>query len=509
MVQKPIVLCVLDGWGYNPKKENNAIEMGNTPVWHELVQKWPHAMLKTSGSDVGLPDGQMGNSEVGHMNLGAGRVVYQELPRIDAAIQSNALASNPVMLDLISALKKSGGTCHLMGLLGVGGVHAMQRHVVALARILAEHQVPVALHGFLDGRDTPPDSARAFVQDLEKDLAQMDGVKIATLGGRYYAMDRDNRWDRVALAYDALVDAKGPRFDSADDAISASYEQKVFDEFMVPAVIGDYQGMKDGDAVVMANYRTDRAREITRMLLQPDFSFTSRPRVVKFADAVAMTEYSKEHTQWMHVLFPPEQLVNILGEVVANAGLSQLRIAETEKYAHVTFFFNGGKETVFPKEERILVPSPKVATYDLKPEMSAIEVTDNLVDAIKADKFDVIIVNYANGDMVGHTGIMAAAIKAVETVDACVGRLVQAVTDKGGALFITADHGNAEDMAYEDGSPKTSHTSTPVKAVLVNAEGVIGLKDGRLADVAPTLLELLHLPQPPEMTGHSLIQRDD
>jgi len=507
MTQKPIVLCVLDGWGYNPKKENNAIEMGKTPVWHDLIQKWPHTMLKTSGKDVGLPDGQMGNSEVGHMNLGAGRVVFQDLPRIDHAIENHELEQNPVLLHLIQQLKSSKGTCHLMGLLGTGGVHAMQRHIIALARVLNDNGIDVALHGFLDGRDTPPDSARAFVADLEKDISSMPHVKLATIGGRYYGMDRDNRWDRVTKAYEAIVNAEGQRFKNADEAIATSYQEKVFDEFVVPCVIGDYQGIKDGDAVMMANYRTDRAREITRMMLQPDFDLAPRSRVVKFADAVAMTEYSKDHTQWMQILFPPEQLKNIFGQVVADAGLKQLRIAETEKYAHVTFFFNGGQETLFNGEERILVPSPKVATYDLQPEMSALEVTDKLLDAIHSDKFDVIIVNYANGDMVGHTGIIPAAIKAVETVDACVGRLVKAVTEKGGALFITADHGNAEDMVDENGAPKTAHTSTPVQAVLVNGSNVVALKEGRLADVAPTLLDLIGLQKPQEMTGSSLIER--
>ena len=506
-MQKPVVLCVLDGWGYNSKKENNAIEMGKTPVWHGLIEKWPTTMLKTSGRDVGLPDGQMGNSEVGHMNLGAGRVVYQDLPRIDNAIQNHELEKNPVLLNLIQKLKETKGTCHMMGLMGPGGVHAMQRHMLALVQILNQHEIDVAIHGFLDGRDTPPDSAKTFVADFEKDIASLSHVKIATLGGRYYGMDRDNRWDRVTKAYETIVNAQGERFPTADVAIAASYANKVFDEFVVPCVIGDYQGIKDGDAVLMTNYRTDRAREITRMLLQPDFDLAPRSRVVKFSDAVAMTEYSKEHTAWMHVLFPPEKLQNIFGKVVADAGLKQLRIAETEKYAHVTFFFNGGQETLFDGEDRILVSSPKVATYDLKPEMSAIEVTDKLVEAVNSDKFDVIIVNYANGDMVGHTGIMPAAIKAVETVDTCVGRLVKAVTDKGGALFITADHGNAEDMAYEDGSPKTSHTATPVKAVLVNGDGVKGLKEGRLADVAPTLLDLMGIDKPQEMTGESLIER--
>jgi len=509
MKQKPVVLCILDGWGYRADKANNAIEMANSPVWHQLVRDYPTAMIQTSGLDVGLPDGQMGNSEVGHTNLGAGRVVMQDLPRIDAAIADGSLAQNPVLLDLIERLKKSGGTCHLMGLLGPGGVHAKQNHIVALARILDKAGIPTDIHGFLDGRDTPPDSARGFVAELEKDIASLPHVKVATLGGRYYAMDRDNRWERVDKAYRALVNAEAPRFATADEAIADSYAQKVFDEFMVPVVIGDYQGMKDGDAVIMANYRSDRAREITRMLLQPDFTLANRVRVVQFVAAVAMTEYSVEHNQWLKVLFPPEDLKNIFGEVVSAAGLKQLRIAETEKYAHVTFFFNGGKETLFPLEERILVPSPKVATYDLKPEMSAYEVTDKLVDAINHDLFDVIIVNYANGDMVGHTGVLEAAVKAVEAVDSCVGRVVNAVKAKGGVMFITADHGNAEQMVDpKTGAPYTAHTATPVKAVLVNAPtDVKGLSDGRLCDIAPTLLDLMGLAQPAEMTGHSLLKK--
>ena len=507
--QKPIVLCILDGWGYRAEKENNAIEMANTPVWHDLVQKYPTAMIQTSGLDVGLPEGQMGNSEVGHTNLGAGRVVMQDLPRIDAAIADGSLAQNPVLTDLIQKLRQTKGVCHLMGLLGPGGVHAKQNHIVALAKILNMAQIPVIIHGFLDGRDTPPDSARGFVAELERDIKELKYVSIGTLGGRYYAMDRDNRWERVDKAYRALVNAEAPRFNSADEAIANSYQNKVLDEFMIPVVIGNYSGMKDGDGVIMANYRSDRAREITRMLLQPDFTLADRVRVVHFAAAVAMTEYSVEHNQWLKVLFPPEDLKNIFGEVISKAGLSQLRIAETEKYAHVTFFFNGGKETLFPLEERILVPSPKVATYDLKPEMSAYEVTDRLVDAIKNDRFDVIVVNYANGDMVGHTGVLNAAIKAAEAVDECLGRVVEAVKDKNGAIFITADHGNAEQMVDpKTGNPYTAHTATPVKAVLVNAPAeVIGLNDGRLCDIAPTLLALLGLAQPPEMAGHSLLKK--
>lgn len=505
--QKPVVLCILDGWGFREQKKYNAIETGNTPVWHRLIKEYPTTMLKTSGLDVGLPEGQMGNSEVGHTNLGAGRIVMQDLPRIDQAIQSRALDKNPVLLSLIEKLKATKGTCHLMGLIGSGGVHAQQAHIIALARLLSDAQIPVALHAFMDGRDTAPDSGRGFIRDLEAALRKMPGVNIATVSGRYYAMDRDNRWERIKLAYEALVNAKGPRFASADGAVSASYTDKVFDEFIVPAVIGGYQGMNDNDGLIMSNYRADRAREITRILLQPDFSLDSRSRVVHFAAAAGMTEYSAEHNQWMRVLFPPESLEQIFGEVVSDAGLRQLRIAETEKYAHVTFFFNGGRETLFKNEERILIPSPKVATYDLKPEMSAREVTDKLVSAIQSGAFDVIIVNYANGDMVGHTGIMEAAVKAVEAVDSCLERLVSAVLDKNGVMFITADHGNAEYMFDEAaGMPYTAHTKTPVKAVLVNPpENIAGLKEGRLCDVAPTLLSLMNLEQPKKMTGHSLL----
>ena len=506
--KKPVVLCILDGWGYRADKQNNAIETGNTPVWHKLTQEYPTATIQTSGLYVGLPDGQMGNSEVGHTNLGAGRVVMQDLPRIDCAIADGSIKTNPVLTDLISGLKTTGGVCHLMGLIGTGGVHAQQSHIVALAKTLSDNGIKVAIHAFMDGRDTPPQSGRDFLKDLENSLAGTSAY-IATVSGRYYAMDRDKRWDRVDKAYRALVIADGARFDSADTAMAASYANGVTDEFVVPCVIGDYQGMHDGDGLIMANYRSDRAREITLMLLKPDFTDADRVKVIHFADAVAMTEYSTEHTALMKTLFPAETLTNIFGEVIAKAGLKQLRIAETEKYAHVTFFFNGGKETLFDGEERILIPSPKVATYDLKPEMSAYEVTDKLVEAINNDTFDVIIVNYANGDMVGHTGVMAAAIKAVEAVDTCVGRVVDATLKQGGAIFITADHGNAERMVDDEtGAPYTAHTNTPVKAVLVGApDNVTGLADGKLADVAPTLLDLMGLEKPTEMTGHSLLKK--
>lgn len=506
--QKPTILCILDGWGFSKNKEGNAIELGKTPNWHKYVSTYPTCMLETSGLCVGLPDGQMGNSEVGHTNLGAGRVVMQDLPRIDQAIKDGSLKKNPVLVDLEKKLKQTNGTCHLMGLIGSGGVHAQQSHIIALAKDLDEAGIPVALHAFMDGRDTAPDSGRGFMKELQDALTDCKNVKIATVSGRYYAMDRDHRWERVDKAYRAMVGAEGPHYTTADEAIAASYEAKVFDEFIVPCVIGDYKGMTDGDAVLMANFRSDRAREITLMLLKPDFDEYERFKVIHFADAVAMTEYSTEHKKFMNILFPPEDLKHIFGEVVSEHGLTQLRIAETEKYAHVTFFFNGGREQMFKGEERILVPSPKVATYDLKPEMSAYEVTDKLVEAINADKFDVIIVNYANGDMVGHTGILDAAIKAVEAVDTCIGRVVDATLAKGGEIFMTADHGNAEIMIDpKTHGPFTAHTNTPVQAVLIGApKEVTGLKDGRLADVAPTLLQLMDIKQPKEMTGHSLLE---
>ena len=465
-------------------------------------------MIETSGLDVGLPDGQMGNSEVGHTNLGAGRVVMQDLPRIDQAISSGTIRNNPVLLNMIAALKKSGGTCHLMGLMSPGGVHSHLSHFVALARILNEAGVPVCVDAYLDGRDTPPTSGLEFLRTFQEETKADTLVKIGVVCGRYYAMDRDNRWDRVTKAYNALVDADAPRFATAEQAVEVSYAAGVTDEFMEPVVVGDYQGMKDGDAVLMVNFRSDRAREITEMLLNPTFDKTARRRVVHFADAAGMTEYSSAHRAWLKTLFPAEELTHIYGEVVSEAGMTQLRIAETEKYAHVTFFFNGGEEKMFPGEERILVPSPKVATYDLKPEMSAFEVTDKLEAAILSQKFDTIIVNYANGDMVGHTGIMEAAVKAVEAVDTCLDRLEKAVCQVGGTMLVTADHGNAELMKdQKTGAPYTAHTVGAVQAVLVNPPAnVKGLENGRLADIAPTLLALLGLPQPKEMTGHSLLK---
>ena len=503
---RPVVLCILDGWGERHDRDHNAIELANTPVWDGFMRDCPHGLIDASELHVGLPQGQMGNSEVGHMNIGAGRVVMQDLPRIDAAVAQGEMKANPAMTAFIAKLKASGGTCHLMGLMSPGGVHSHQDHIAALARILDEAGVPVAAHAFLDGRDTPPSSARGFVAEFVKKISGLRQTTIATIGGRYYAMDRDKRWERVSLAYDALVDTKGETAATALAAIDAAYARGETDEFVKPTVVGGYRGMKDGDGLLMANFRADRARQILTALLDPAFAAFARPRIVRFAAALGMSEYSTALNAFMTTLFPSERLSHVLGAVIAEAGLKQLRIAETEKYAHVTFFLNGGEETLFPGEERILVPSPKVATYDLKPEMSAFEVTDKLVDAIRSGKFDLIVVNYANTDMVGHTGDLAAAIKAVETVDTCLGRLRDALTERGGAMLITADHGNAETMQDPvTKEPHTAHTLNRVPIVLVNGVAAGKLRDGRLADIAPTLLSLMGLHQPAEMTGHSLI----
>lgn len=507
-VPRPVVLCVLDGWGYREEAADNAIAQAETPVWDALWRRWPHGVLDGSGTEVGLPAGQMGNSEVGHMNLGAGRVVMQDLPRIDAAVADGSIADRPALKALIEALKKSGGTCHLMGLLSPGGVHSHQRHIAALARIVAGAGVPVVLHAFLDGRDTPPSSALGYLAEFEADMANTSGFTIGTVSGRYWAMDRDKRWDRTARAYAALVEAEGKTAASAAEAIRASYDAGETDEFVQPSVVVGYRGMADGDGLLMANFRADRVRQILTALLDPAFDGFSRGRVVHFSAAVGMCAYSEALKRVMDMLFPQPMLRNGLGEVVAAAGRTQLRIAETEKYAHVTFFLNGGEERQFDGEERILVPSPKVATYDLKPEMAASEVTDRLVEAIRSERFDLIVVNYANTDMVGHTGDMAAAKAAVEAVDASLGRMVEALEAVGGAAFITSDHGNAEQMRdAESGEPQTAHTSNLVPAILVGApDASATLRRGRLADVAPTLLTLMDLPVPKEMTGRPLIE---
>ncbi len=505
---RPVVLCIFDGFGLREEKENNAIALAATPNLDRLYKTSPHAALEASEEYVGLPEGQMGNSEVGHMNLGAGRVVYQDLPRIDRAIAAGELEKNPALQDFIAKLKTSGGACHLMGLASPGGVHSHQSHLLALAKTIGGAGVTVFFHAFLDGRDTPPQSAGDYLKTIQDGLAGTPGARLATLCGRYYAMDRDKRWDRVEKACRLLVDGDGARAALAEEALKESYAEKVTDEFLRPAVLPGYPGMKDGDGVLMANFRADRAREILLALLDPEFSGFARHKTVKFASALGMVEYSERLNALLGTLFPPKNIADTLGELVARAGRAQLRIAETEKYAHVTFFFNGGREEPYAGEERILVPSPKVATYDLKPDMAAPEVTHKLVAAIDTGKFDLVVVNYANGDMVGHSGILPAAIKAVETLDASLGRLEEAVKAQGGCILLTSDHGNCEmmvDPVTQD--PHTAHTLERVPVMLINPPpGVKGLRHGSLCDVAPTLLQLMNLPQSPAMTGKSLLE---
>jgi len=503
----PVVLCILDGWGCAPDRADNAIRAAETPIWTRLKETQPHTLLDTSGEAVGLPCGQMGNSEVGHLTMGAGRIVMQDLPRIDAAVADGSIAKMVALQSLIAAVKKAGGRCHLTGLLSPGGVHSHQNHMAALANILATAGLEVLVHAILDGRDTPPRSAKGYVERFQADAP---GAKIVTVDGRYYAMDRDKRWDRIARAYDAMALGQGETAPSAEAAIEQSYQADAGDEFVLPTVIGGYDGMKDGDGLLMANFRADRAREILAALLDPDFDGFERKRRVEFSGALGMVSYSAALDPLLPALFAPQHVSKSLGSLVADAGMTQLRIAETEKYAHVTYFFNGGEEQVFPGEDRILVPSPKVATYDLKPEMSAVEVTDRLVAAIKNRDFDVVICNFANPDMVGHTGVMKAAVEAVEVVDTCLGRIADAVTDSGGVLLITADHGNIEMMRDpETGKAHTAHTTNPVPLVLVGAGSGVELQRGRLCDIAPTLLDILHLDQPGEMTGHSLIVAEE
>jgi len=498
------MLVILDGFGWREEAADNAVRQARKPNFERLWRTCPNAFLHTSGGDVGLPDGQMGNSEVGHLNIGAGRVVMQELVRIGKAAKDGSLAKATALTELIDQLKSSGGTCHLVGLMSPGGVHSHQDHAVALASILHQAGVKTIVHALTDGRDTPPRSAADDITRLCEALPR--DVSIGTVIGRYYAMDRDKRWDRVAKAYAALAEGDGARYDDPVKAVQDAYAHDITDEFILPAVIGDYRGMQNGDAILCFNFRADRVREILAALLEPKFDGFPRKRVIRFAAAVGMTRYSDELAPYLGVLFAPETLDHILGQIVAEAGRTQLRSAETEKYPHVTYFLNGGQETTFPGEDRLLVPSPKVATYDLQPEMSAPELTDKVVTAIDSKKYDLIVLNYANPDMVGHTGSLPAAIKAVETVDAGLGRIASAVEKQGGALLVTADHGNCELMRDPaTGGPHTAHTTNPVPVLLMGGD-VTSLREGRLADIAPTLLELMGLPQPREMTGHSLIR---
>lgn len=502
-IPKPVMLVILDGWGWREAAEDNAVRQARTPTFTRLWSTTPHAFLHTSGADVGLPDGQMGNSEVGHLNIGAGRVVMQDLPRIATAIKTGALARSPAIAALVEKLRATGGACHLFGLLSDGGVHSHQDHAIALARILAEAGIRTWLHVFTDGRDTKPRGAAETLAQVQAALPE--AVTIATVSGRYYAMDRDRRWERVARAYLAMAEAQGQNFADAASAIDAAYSADISDEFIIPAVIGGYRGMNDGDALLCFNYRADRVREIFAPLVDPDFDGFPLPRRIAFAAALGMTRYSDALAPYMEAIFPPQTMHNLLGQVAAAHHLRQLRMAETEKYPHVTYFLNGGIEEPNEGEDRIMVPSPKVATYDLQPEMSAPELTDKAVAAIDSGVYDLIVLNFANADMVGHTGSLPAAIRAVEAVDAGLGRISQAVAAQGGALLITADHGNSELMRDPvTGGPHTAHTTNPVPVMLEGGPGA-PLHNGRLADIAPTLLALLGIAQPAEMTGKSLI----
>ena len=509
----PVVLVILDGFGINPRKEGNAIANASMPNMDALKKQYPTSSLSMSGVDVGLPDGQMGNSEVGHMILGAGRIIYQDLTLIHKDIDTRTFFSNRVLLEAMRKTKEKNGRLHFLGLLGDGGVHSHQRHLEALMEMARNEKLGrIFLHLFLDGRDTPPTSAEQFLLHLNEKLKTYPNVSIATLSGRYYAMDRDKRWDRVEKAYLCLTEGVGNKADSPLEAIRESYKQKITDEFVLPTVIkGIFPDglIRDGDGVIFFNFRADRARELTRAFTEEDFTEFARKKRLALSSYTTMTQY--DETLRVPVAYPPREVRKILGEVASQAGIRQLRIAETEKYAHVTYFFNGGEENKFPGEERILIPSPKdVATYDLKPEMSAREVTEALVKQLRDQDIGMVIANYANADMVGHTGNFEAAVRACEVIDECIGKVVDAALSKKGRVIITADHGNIEQLIdYDTGMPHTAHTTNRVPVILVDeAHKKCRLNKGTGVDIAPTVLQLLDVPQPSEMTGHSLIVED-
>ena len=510
-MKKPTVLLILDGYGERKEKDGNAIALANTPVMDKLKKEFPYVEGQASGLFVGLPDGQMGNSEVGHMNMGAGRIVYQELTRITKAIEDGDFFENKALKEAVEHCKKENTALHFMGLVSSGGVHSHIGHIYGLLELAKRAGLKkVYLHAFLDGRDTPPDSGKSFLMDVEKKMRELGVGEIATISGRYYAMDRDKNYDRVEKAYRAMVDGTGEKASSVEEAIDASYAKKVYDEFVLPTVIekdGAVHTVSDGDAMIFFNFRPDRAREICHAFCDDEFNFFNRGARKKVF-FVCFTDYDPTIPN-KRVAFEKEEIHNTLGEVVSNLGKNQLRIAETEKYAHVTFFFNGGKEEPYENEDRILVPSPKeVPTYDLKPEMSCYTVTEKLTEAIRSGKYDLVVANFANPDMVGHTGVLPAAIKAIEVVDECMGKVVDAVESMHGNLFILADHGNADIMIDEKtGEPYTAHTTNPVPFILVSDEKHKLREGGCLADIAPTLLELMEIPQPKEMTGKSLLEK--
>ncbi|HHJ1295959.1 2,3-bisphosphoglycerate-independent phosphoglycerate mutase [Pseudomonas sp. P1B16] len=503
---KPLVLIILDGFGHSESPEYNAIFAANTPVYDRLRATRPHGLISGSGMDVGLPDGQMGNSEVGHMNLGAGRVVYQDFTRVTKAIRDGEFFSNPVLTGAVDKAAGAGKAVHILGLLSDGGVHSHQDHLIAMAELAAQRGAEkIYLHAFLDGRDTPPRSAQSSIELLDTTFAKLGKGRIASLIGRYFAMDRDNRWDRVAAAYNLIVDSVADyTAETALAGLEAAYAREENDEFVKATRIGEAVKVEDGDAVIFMNFRADRARELSRAFVEPEFNEFPRARLPKMAAYIGLTQYSAKIPA--PAAFAPSSLNNVLGEYLAKNGKTQLRIAETEKYAHVTFFFSGGREEPFEGEERILIPSPKVATYDLQPEMNAPVVTDRIVEAIEQQRYDVIVVNYANGDMVGHTGVFEAAVKAVEALDTCVGRIVEALEKVDGEALITADHGNVEQMEDEcTGQAHTAHTTEPVPFIYVGKRKLKVREGGVLADVAPTMLQLLGLEKPVEMTGTSIL----
>lgn len=506
MRKKPVMLMILDGWGIAPPSSTNAVTRARTPHLDYYFNRYPHSQLRCSGEAVGLPEGQMGNSEVGHLSIGSGRIIYQSLTRISRAVEDGSLEKNPVLVKAMEEARDGGKKLHLLGLLSDGGVHSHIDHLLGLLAMAQKMGVEkVCVHAFLDGRDTPPQSAAPFLEQVEKACKELGVGQIATVSGRYYAMDRDKRWERIRKVYDCMTGGEALEAPSAAEGLAAAYGAGQTDEFVVPFRVAGVDGkVEKGDSLIFFNFRPDRARELTHVFTDPEFAGFPRKETALPVHFVSMTEYEKGLQA--AVAFPPEAIKDTLAEVVSRAGLHQLHIAETEKYAHVTFFFNGGREQPFPNEDRILVPSPKVATYDLQPEMSAYLVTEKLQGALAKDLYDLVILNFANPDMVGHTGSLEAAVKALEAVDECVGSLAETVLQKGGALCITADHGNLEEM--EDPvthAPMTAHTTNPVPFLVVGAEPGTQVEDGGLSDIAPTLLDLLDLPEPEAMTGHSLL----
>ena len=505
-MKQPLALIILDGFGCREETKGNAIAAARTPHLDHLMACCPHTRIGASGMDVGLPDGQMGNSEVGHTNIGAGRIVYQELTRITKSFDEGEALGNPALTAAMENARRPGQALHLMGLLSDGGVHSHIRHLYGLMEMARRFAVErVYLHCFMDGRDVPPTSGTEFIAALQQKIKELGLGQIATVSGRYYAMDRDNRWERVKLAYDAIVNGEGNKDPDPVAVMQKSYDAGVTDEFIVPTLVTEGAGIKAGDSVIFFNFRPDRARELTRALVDPDFAGFEREKGFFPLTYICMTQYDATMPN-VEVAYRPESLANTLGEYLSRLGKTQLRIAETEKYAHVTFFFNDGVEAPYEGEDRVLIPSPKVATYDLQPEMSAYAVTDEAVRRIESGRYDVIILNYANCDMVGHTGVFEAAVKAVEAVDTCLGRLLAALEKAGGRAFLTADHGNADQMADENGAPFTAHTTNPVPFVAIGFGDIKLRSGGRLADIAPTMLQAMGLPQPEEMTGRSLLE---